>query len=125
MATQSTTEILTTLKDTVAPTLMGVWEATTEKLSPDAAKEQAQALVQAAAGEPVESGPRRWPWLLAGVALAAGAAAALLLRRRRTEDVDEGWPEYRPEPEEIDLTEQAGRNGSTAANDPSEPVTEG
>jgi hypothetical protein len=72
----------------------------------------------------VEPGRRRWPWLVAGVALAAGAAAVLLLRRRRAEDVDEGWPEYRPEPEEIDLTERAGRNGSAAADDPSQPIAE-
>jgi hypothetical protein len=95
MAAQSTSDILVTLKDKVAPTLVEVLESATERLTPDAAKEQAEVMVAAASGEAVSPSGRRWPWLVAGAALAAGLGAALVvLRRRRATDAwdDEGWP---------------------------------
>lgn len=121
MAAQSPTDILVTLKDKVAPTLVDVLESATEKLTPDAAKEQAEVMLAAASGEAVQPSGRRWPWLLAGAALAAGVGAAVVaLRKRRATDAwdDEGWPEYRPDsgqPEQIDLTQRD--RGATTTDD--------
>jgi hypothetical protein len=124
MATQSTTEILETLKDAVAPRLVDVLESAAERLSPDAAKEQAQTLLTAGSGEAVQPAGRRWPWFVVGAVVAAGVGAAVVvLRKRRAADAwdDEGWPEYRPDsggPEQIDLTEP----GQRSAEDPAETV---
>jgi hypothetical protein len=125
MAAQSTTEILDTLKDTlkdaVAPKLVDVLEAAAEKLTPDAAKEQAEVMLTAASGEAVHPGGRKWPWLVVGAALAAGVGAAVVvLRRRRTTDEwdDQGWPEYRPDagsPDQIDLTTPASTGDAADA----------
>jgi hypothetical protein len=121
MAAQSPTDILVTLKEKVTPTLVEVLESATERLTPDAAKEQAEVMLAAASGEAVRPSGRRWPWLVAGAALAAGVGAAVVvLRKRRATDAwdDEGWPEYRPDsgsPDEIDLTGRAP--GATTPDD--------
>ena len=121
MAAQSATDILVTLKEKVTPTLVEVLESATERLTPDAAKEQAEVMLAAASGEAVRPSGRRWPWLVAGAVLAAGVGAAVVvLRRRQATDAwdDEGWPEYRPDsgqPDEIDLTQRD--RGATTTDD--------
>lgn len=101
MSTESTSVVIekaNELADQLLPKVADALESVAAKIGPDPAKDNATVIVAAEAGEGVETGGRRrWPWVLAGLAVAAGAGmAAKMLRDRKSRAEEVEWPTYEP-----------------------------